>query len=190
MNWIESSPSGGVSARFLHALAYDTARGRTVLFGGHEWGSSSGTWEYGLTHAASLAPFGNGCAGSAGTPTLASLAGQAPWLGENLPVVLSRLPASAPALLLVGRSRTSWGAIALPAPLDALGMTGCTLFASAEVLIATASSAGVANVTIPIPNDASLLGASFFSQGLVADPPANAAATTASNAAEGKIGGK
>src|SRR5262249_58787461 len=42
-NWFQRVTSPAPSARFLHALAYDSARGRTVLFAGI---GASDTWEW------------------------------------------------------------------------------------------------------------------------------------------------
>jgi hypothetical protein len=47
--WSLRSPGGGAgspSARYLHALAYDSARGRTVLFGGYDGALRADTWEW------------------------------------------------------------------------------------------------------------------------------------------------
>lgn len=45
--WSNVSPASGPSARSYHAMAYDSQRGVTVLFGGSSGGSPLGdTWEY------------------------------------------------------------------------------------------------------------------------------------------------
>jgi hypothetical protein len=46
--WDQRSPAVRPAARFAHAMAYDSARGRTVLFGGRdEWSRPFGdTWEW------------------------------------------------------------------------------------------------------------------------------------------------
>ena len=41
MTWGRHSPS----PRYLHAMAYDSARGVTVLFGGYDWSCYGETWE-------------------------------------------------------------------------------------------------------------------------------------------------
>ncbi len=47
-NWTQKSPTASPPARFYHALAYDSARGRVVLFGGNSTVSSraADTWEF------------------------------------------------------------------------------------------------------------------------------------------------
>ena len=48
-HWIERSPIASPPARFGHAMAYDAARGRVVLFGGYSFLSGlalSDTWEW------------------------------------------------------------------------------------------------------------------------------------------------
>ena len=94
------------------------------------------------------------------------------------------------ALVLLGGSRTSWGALTRPLRLDLIGMTGCSLLASGEVLFPVTPSGGIATLTLPVPNDPGLLGGLFFNQGFVRDPPANPFGATMSNAGEGRIGGK
>ena len=82
------------------------------------------------------------------------------------------------------------GSILLPFPLDALGMTGCAFYASAEVILPVPNTGGAGSVTFAVPNDVALVGGSFFNQGFVLDPPANAAGITSSNSGEGRIGAK
>jgi hypothetical protein len=45
-SWVERTPAVKPPARYAHAMAYDEARGRTILFGG--WGSTelTDTWEW------------------------------------------------------------------------------------------------------------------------------------------------
>ena len=123
-------------------------------------------------------------------PALRSGSNQRPWVGENFTLSVTGLPAAAPVIVLLGRSRSSWGSVSLPFPLDSLGMTGCTLFVSGELVFALPSSAGVAHLTLPIPGTSSLVGIPFVDQALVLDPPANTAGVTVSNAGDGRIGAK
>jgi hypothetical protein len=183
-DWIQRFPAISPPATEQLAMTYDLARGRLVLF------DSGGTWEYGPTSPAGYSAFGLGCVGSAGTPALESVSGRRPWLGENFTVAVSQIPANAPALVWLGSSKTSWGPILLPFALDHVGMTGCTLLASPQLLFVPRYSGGAASLTLPVPNDPSLLGGAFFNQALVVDPPANRFGATVSNACEGKIGSK
>jgi hypothetical protein len=147
------------------------------------------TWLYGPLAPAGYAPFGAGCQGTAGVPALAAV-DQLPWLGESFTLSLTRLPPAAPVFVLLGSSNATWGTLRLPLPLDFLGMTGCSLLASGEFAFPIASSGGSANLALPIPNAPSLLGGSFFNQGVVADWAANAFGATVSNAARGIPGAK
>ena len=184
--WTQRTLAVSPPARSAHSLAYDSARGRVVLFGG--WDSE--TWEYGPLHLASYAPFGSGCPGSAGVPGLRAASGQLPWIAGSFRIDLTRLPTNAATSLSLGSSRTAWGPIPLPFPLDPLGMTGCTLFASLDLLLPVQNTGGAGSVTFAVPNSVTLVGGSLFSQAFVVDPPANAAGITASNAGEARIGAR
>ena len=47
VNWVQRSPASNPSARYYHAMAYDSARGVTVLFGGHDTRDRlNDTWEW------------------------------------------------------------------------------------------------------------------------------------------------
>jgi hypothetical protein len=190
-NWIQRAPAMSAPGRANPAMAYDMGRNLVVLFGGQGLaGNLFDTWDYSLRNPPAYRTFGIGCAGTAGTPELASVFGQLPWLGEKFTIVLTKLPRAAPALVFLGRSNSSWGAVRLPLPLDSLGMPGCTLFVSGEIAIPVVSFLGGVNLGLPIPNDPSVLGSSFFSQAFVMDQPANVFGATASNAGEGRIGAR
>jgi len=190
-NWIRRSPATSPSPRAGSGLAYDSARGRTVLYGGAGLNAGHGsTWEYGPVDPASYGPFGSGCAGSAGTPALAAAAGQLPWIGEGFTLELTNLPPSTAALVLTGDSRTSWGAIPLPLALGAVGMPGCSLYVSGTLVLPAAAAGGRGVLTLAIPGDQVLVGAPLYNQAFIADPSANPLGVTSSNAGEAKIGSK
>ena len=123
-------------------------------------------------------------------PALAAASGQLPWIGSSFRIELTHLPAGAAALLLLGNSKTAWGLVPLPFPLNGLGMTGCTLYVCAEATVPVPNVGGTVSATLSVPNDPVLVANSFFNQGLVLDPPANAAGITATNAGEGTVGAK
>jgi hypothetical protein len=174
-------------ARFLPAMAYDRARNRMLLFGG---GGLSDTWEYHTTPIPTYTPFGSGCTGSAGVPTLAAVPGARPWTGSTFTVELRALPLGASAFMFTGFSNTTWGPFALPLPLAAYGMPGCSLLAAPDVVYPFAVSGTVGQWDLPIPTNTSLVGVTFFNQGIVLDRPANQAGAVLSNAAGGVIGAK
>ena len=51
-----------------------------------------------------------------------------PWLGDVFTATLDKLPPGGATVLLLGRSRSSWGTINLPFDLMSLGMPGCKLY--------------------------------------------------------------
>ena len=177
-------------------MAYDTARAQTVLFGGVFFTPGfvatyfADTWSYAPTNAASLAPFGAGCAGTAGTPALAVQTDQRPWLGDVLTLDLTALPASAPVFLGFGLSRTARGTVALPFALSGLGFAGCTLLTSFDFTRVLTAAGGTATTTTPIPSSQAIVGMPFFAQALVLDPAANAGGATFSNALAGTVGAR
>jgi len=173
-----------VSAQPAGPLVYDSLRGRLLSYGNRQ------TWSYAPTHPASYATFATGCAGSAGTPALTGLADQRPWLGDWFTLELTRLPPANSALVWLGRSRTTWGAVNLPFDLTFAGLPGCALRASPEFAFPVFNLTGRATLSLWLPQDGALLGAAFYNQALVADRSANALGATLSNGGLGRIGGR
>jgi hypothetical protein len=164
------------------SMAFDPVRNRVVLY------SRSYTWEYGPVHPATVTPFGNGCPGSAGSPSLAATL--LPWLGDTSIITITSVPANTLVLVLLGYSNTSWPPLALPFSLAAAGMPGCTLYASGQLIVPAIVNGTTASLPLAIPQGPELLGAPFYAQSLVLDPPANAPGLTVSNAGAGRIGGR
>ncbi len=113
-------------------------------------------------------PFGNGCAGGlAGAPTIGS-AGGAPVIGNGtFALTMSGGPASSLANgLIIGASNTTWLIFNLPMALGIFGAPACTLFASADVILSPIATdpTGFATITLPIPNQPSIVGGSVFVQ--------------------------
>jgi hypothetical protein len=172
-------------------LAFDAGRDRLVMFSG--WISSGllrDTWEYGPVHPASYSAYGTGCRGSTGVPALAPTAGLRPWVRDNFALEIGGVPSNGTPFVLLGYSKTSWGGLNLPMDLTPLGMTGCSLLASGQVLLVPRRLGPTWVLDLPIPDDAGLLGAPFFNQAFVLDPPANRAGLSASNGGEGRIGAR
>src|SRR5207249_3318430 len=44
--WVEKTPATSPPARFEHSMAYDSARGRVVMFGGYDGSYRGDTWEW------------------------------------------------------------------------------------------------------------------------------------------------
>jgi hypothetical protein len=168
---------------------FDIGRSRMVLFGGMlgDFTFTNGTWEYDVGAIASWTPFGAGCTGSAGLPTLRARSGSQPVLGSAFALELANVPGQLAAFVL-GTSDQLWNGRLLPLGLSAVGMPGCTLLASPDTTLLAAVGAGRATCSLSIPATPSLTGLRFFAQGLALDPTANALGIVASDAGAGVLG--
>lgn len=189
--WSEQVMPIAPAPRIEVRLAYDVLRNVSVLFGGasaHGTVPYDETWTYGMGGIpAAYGTFGVGCAGSAGTPSL-SAQGAVPLIGEPFTVYLADLPADQATLMLVGTSRTAMNGFQLPLELSGLGMPGCTLYVSCDFSMPLFNWAGSAMWMVMVPNEPSLIGASFYNQALVIDRVANPLGAILTNAGEGVIG--
>ena len=184
--------------RIGHRLAYDAARRRRVVMGGNQCNLIGGsfclgylladTWEYDVSTPAWYTPFGSGCAGTAGLPVLASAPLQLPWIGTSVEVRVQPIPPGAPTVMILGSSKSVFAGGSLPLGLGFLGMTGCSLLVSPDVVVPMASREGAATLTLTIPASAALAGSAFHDQALIVDPGANAAGLIVSNGQEAAIG--
>jgi hypothetical protein len=180
-------------------LAFDSARGKLVLFGGlnADWATyvqnPSGTpflrdtWEYTPGAAGSFTNFGAGCAGSRGTPAVRAHLGTVPIAGQTFRTQLDNLPLTGPAFVFLGVSDTAYGPLPLPFPLGPIGMTGCTLLVSGDVLLPVQNILGTGLLSVDIPFSSS--GATLYQQAFVFDPGVNPLGLTASNGARLVVGG-
>ena len=117
--------------------------------------------------------FGTACAGSGNVAPEIGYSGTAAIGGTNFAVTLGKALGGAGAIMALGTSSQSWGAITLPFPLGG----GCDLNVRITLPFpATAGGTGAGNGTasqaLPIPNDPALAGGSFYMQWLVLDPQA------------------
>ena len=146
---------------------FDPVRRRFVVFGGFGGTFSNATWEYQGATGGVFGTFGDPCATSAGVPTIAS---STPTIGQTLQFTVDNAPASAEGVLFVlGLSNLTWLGVPLPFPLGIVGLSGCDLLVSADVLELALTSGGSAPFGLPIPNQTSLISQSIFVQGIVAD---------------------
>lgn len=132
----------------------------------------------------SAIPFGGPCAGLAAPPRLGVDPRAPARLGRTMTFTGASLRAGQPfALLAVGLSDTVWGGMSLPAPLDAFGLVGCTLYTSVDVaLVSGISGSGEATWDLALPAAARFLGVSMHAQILAPDPGANPAGLVVSGA--------
>lgn len=149
-------------------------------------GFPQGTWVIRVESAAEYRPFGAGCAGSNGTPTLAGGA-LLPVLGQVAVFDATNLPNPANLdLLLLG--------LVLQSPALDLGSAlggapnGCLALVQPVGTIVLVTTGGAGSFAIPVPTAASFAGISILGQVLSLDPPANAAGATASNGLRAVLG--
>jgi len=122
----------GPSPRYWHAMAYDSVRGRTVLFGGGALpgGPELGdTWEWDSGQVAIATTYGSGC----GSPSLGFQPNPTarPIVGQVARATIGNPPTSV-AAVMIGLSNQYFGAFPLPVTLAGLGMPGCDLWQSDE----------------------------------------------------------
>jgi hypothetical protein len=191
VDWTRLQTSVLPLERETHAMAFDAARGNVVLFGGSNNGRSlDDTWVLQPSVLGRVVPFGNGCRGSAGTPTLRSRGGSVPWIGETLELEVTGVPSGVLGVPfgMLGASRDRWLGHVLPLALDPIGMPGCVLLVAPELVQVLTHTSGVAQWTLPIPNLYVLVGQSFFVQGVILDRLTNPLGAITSDAAEATIG--
>jgi hypothetical protein len=92
--------------------------------------------------------------------------------GSNFPLEL-RLFGGVPGSLLIGTfgvSKTSWNGVPLPLDLSFIGLRGCNIYASEEILIPIkANTNGGAAIIAKLPPDRNLAGVNLFSQWISID---------------------
>lgn len=132
---------------------------------------------FGTTCPATAVAAGTGCVGSGGANVLATTS--LPWLGSTFRSVASGLAASSIAVHVLGAGPAS---VPLPTVLPQ-ATTGCVLQVTPDALAALPTFAGVATMTLPIPNVVGLLGLVLHQQvvALELDPFANVTGATAGN---------
>ncbi|HLQ38258.1 MAG TPA: hypothetical protein VK348_10670, partial [Planctomycetota bacterium] len=151
------------------SLAFDSGRGRIVMFGG----GVQDTWELLPPTTPTWTRHGLGCSSSAGTPALDRAPGALPALGTTFPLQFTALPAQPGALLLAfGFGIARWNGNALPIDLGATGLPGCKLWIEPGAGIVIGHGGGSGSFPLAIPNHAALAGVLIAAQALVFDPAA------------------
>jgi FG-GAP repeat protein len=120
-----------------------------------------------------VSTFGAGCPGSSGEVARIGATWE-PSVGSTWSVNLSKTIPGVPALLLLGFSNSQWGGVFLPFDLGLLGMPGCPLLVSPDLVFPATTSGnpaagGRAKVTFAIPANPALAGATVYVQWHVAD---------------------
>ncbi len=182
--------TGAPGQRRRASMAFDRHRGTNVLYGGSNalaGGVSTilgDTWTYGPSYA----PFGAGCNGTAGVPVLGTVLG--PRIGQTFtPSLTNLIPGFPIAIVATGFSDTTWNTLPLPLDMTTLGMPGCSLFMSPDLVNVIAAQNGTGQMLLAIPADPWFLGVIFFQQGFSFEAPGfNAFGGVLSNAARARIG--
>jgi len=188
VDWVLQALPMAPSPRRFPVMAYDEAHAHIVLFGGStSGGPMDDTWRYAHGVAAgTFAPFGQGCPGGVGTPQLALDIGM-PIVGTTFKVACTNLQLDHFTTMWLGFSNTNWALGTLPYDLGPLGMTGCTLFVSGDIVTMLLNWNGIAFWQMTIPNAPQLVGLPFYLQAGVIDH-VNALGMVVTNAAEVRVG--
>jgi hypothetical protein len=185
-DWVQSNPAVRPSGRLSHTMAFDSAQQTVILFSGSApTGASGDTWATYV--AATAAAYGSGC----GAPPLAMMpeVGGRPLLGQIASATITNAPLPAVGVAM-GLSNTAMGPTPLPFPLDSIGMTGCLLQQSTELLGLGVTPLGGTSYRFQqnLPNQPALLGLRLFLQAYALAPGQNPLEVIASNGIAWRIG--
>ncbi len=124
----------------------------------------------GLAPFAQAQQFGTGCPGSAGIPGIDLASGSVPRVNSTFALKITNLPPQ-PGFyyVIVGVSKTTWAGLTLPYDLTNVGLWGCNAYVSVDIVIPTFHLGNMSTYDIFIPNDASLAGQTFYTQGVTMD---------------------
>ena len=134
---------------------------------------------------ATYSSFGSGCPNSLGTPQLINAT--LPRLGQTMIVNVTNMPIGL-GLMITGASNQTSTLGFLPYDLTAIGLPGCFLRTSLDLTDGLLAFGSTASWSLAIPNGVQLLGAEFYQQAFVFDPPLNAFGGSMSDAAVWQIG--
>lgn len=169
-------------------MAHDPVIGGTIYFGGSgPGGISNETWLFTAPTTAIAAPFGAGCASSAGVPDLTATT--VPVLGTNYDMALSVGSLNTLAVVAHGIDNLLFApGVYLPLDLSIAGINGCQLQVRPDVTATEAVSSGAMSHTIPVPATPSLSGVEIWSQVFVLDLAAPNGFGAMSNALHAVLG--
>lgn len=183
VDWAPLAPQNRVPApRAGHAMAYLDAERQVLLFGGDNAASLPDTWLV----APAAVTYGTGC----GTPPLGFVPGPMPLqVGQSTTATIVDAPTPV-AAFAVGLSREFFGAFPLPLTLAGIGMQGCLLLQSAEILGlgAVPVTATTLSATLTLPNAPGLIGLHLYGQAYAFAPGLNPAGLAASNGIDWPVG--
>jgi hypothetical protein len=190
-----NSGSPVILERTGEAIGVHTHGGCTTSGTGNNWGTANNRADW----AAALAEippmkrpgcyelFGNGCAGTAGTPALANAG--FPDLGRTMQLVVTSARANTTVAFFFGASNTNYNGLQLPFPLGNFQMPGCSLLVSVDFVLSGGTNAsGEARLSFGMPNVAGLIGTKFHNQVAVVDQGANGAGVVMTNGGTATVG--
>ncbi|MBL9079493.1 MAG: hypothetical protein JNL08_18465 [Planctomycetes bacterium] len=170
--------TGTQDATEVHA-GYDPQRRKFVNYGGVGAVFNDETWEFTGATTGVLGTFGTGCPTSTGIAVPS--AAVPPAINTTYTIEWSNLPATTPAVISVhGVSRVSYAGIPLPLDLAIIGLPGCDLLVSADLVGIETATGGVVNTSLVLPNVTAFVNTSIYSQILIPDalaPNANGGAS-------------
>jgi hypothetical protein len=191
-NWVQRTTVTSPSRRCWHGMAYDVARQGVVLFGGLALSFSGlgDTWTWSAavpSISASATAYGAGC----GSPALGFVpdTNGRPLLGQTGSATIVNAPTPVAAVAM-GWSNQFYGSFALPVTLAGIGMPGCDLQQSADMLGLGTSplTPSTLSFSLTIPNVPSLLGSHVYAQAYGFAPGANPLQIIISNGIDWLLG--
>ncbi len=170
--WTQRSPTSSPAGRSAMACGFSSTAPSRVLSGG---GTTSTGTQFGTTFAlqpttpATVSSFGIGCPSTAGPVSLNPVS--MPYVGSDfVHEIGGASPSTFVGLIAFGLSNTLWSGLALPLDLTVIGAPGCSVLVSVDVAVVTILNNGAGTVSWSLPNQPSLIGQSFFTQGILLDP--------------------
>ena len=191
-NWMQWQPSVSPSGRRWPAMAYDAARGLVVLFGGAPTVYTcsynlADTWVAPAPTIASGTAYGAGC----GSPPLGFVPDPngRPVLGHSGRATIVNAPTSI-AAVATGWSNQFFGPFALPMTLAGIGMPGCDLLQSADILGLGTSplTPSTLSFSLAIPSVPSLVGMHLYLQAYAFAPGVSPLQIIISNGVDWMLG--
>lgn len=176
--WTESQPLASPPAQHGHALAYDPDIELVVLHGGGQ------TWVNGTIPPpptpSSAVAYGTGCGSPALTFTPAPSG--PPIIGQVTLASIENAPVPVGAVAM-GWSDEQFGPFSLPVTLAGVGMPGCSLLQSSEIIDLPVAQTGANSMQFgfAVPDMDSLLGVHVFVQAYALAPNENPAWIIVSN---------
>jgi hypothetical protein len=182
--WAPVTTTSQPTARSGFGMVWHDARQQLVAFGGGNGGFLGDTW---TSDHAGASTYGAGC----GNPplTFEPVAGQRPILGQQCGATIDHAPLAIGGVAM-GWSRATYGPFLLPVALSSIGMPGCDLWQSADVLglVASPLSATSMSFSYAVPAVPSLIGGHVYLQAYAVAPGENPAWLIASNGIDWRLG--